>query len=197
MKNYSPAFERNHQPITDSLRVVLPSHGDVIEIGSGSGQHIAWFAKMFPNLRWQPTDLDCNLDSIASWCNDSNLTNTLAPIAIDLNNNDWPNAIVDVLICINTIHIVSWKCVQNLFEQGARHLKNGGRFFVYGPYEYSDRALEPSNVQFNLWLKQQNINSGIRLFDSVNQLAESNSLKLISDRSMPSNNRAIFWEKVV
>jgi len=98
-------------------------------------------------------------------------------------------------VCINAIHIVAWLFVQNLFNGVGRVLKPGGVMFVYGPYEYSDRALEPSNVEFDEWLKLRDPNSGIRKFEEVNQLALQNGLILQRDIEMPANNRSIWWRK--
>jgi len=195
MKNYSPAFERNHHPITESLKTALPNRGSVIEIGSGSGEHVSWFSQAFPHLRWQPTDVEKNLSSIAAWIDNPGCTNVASPIALQLGKDNWPNQSYDALICINTVHIVNWECVKSLFIYGAQHLNPGGVFFVYGPYKYKEQDLAPSNEQFDSWLKSHNPESGIRCFEDINQLALNNSLELVNDCAMPSNNHSIWWRK--
>jgi SAM-dependent methyltransferase len=196
MKQYSPSFERNRQPITDVLKNILPDSGRVLEIASGSGQHICWFAENFPKLVWQPSDLAENLPSIDAWSADMALDNVQRALAIDLHDPLSYTQRVDVIICINTIHIVDWRGVQCLFEICGRQLAENGLLYVYGPYRYSDRELEPSNQQFDRWLKQRDLGSGIREFDAVAKLANSNGLALVDDIAMPSNNRSIWWRKV-
>ena len=99
------------------------------------------------------------------------------------------------MVCINTIHIVSWEAVERLFAGAGRLLSPGGVMYVYGPYRYADRPLEPSNEEFNRWLKARDSVSGVRLFEDVNRLAGQNGLMLAGDRAMPANNRSIWWIK--
>jgi len=195
MKQFSPACERNKEPILAVLRMVLAEPGLVLEIGSGSGQHAVHFAHGLPHMEWQPTDIADNLVSIESWRAESGLSNVLNPLLLDLLANSWPVANAKAIVCINTIHIVSWLAVQRLFTGVARTLDPGGIFFVYGPYRYRDRPLEPSNVEFDRWLKARDPASGVRTFEDVNQLAEQQGLTLVEDRPMPANNRSIWWKK--
>lgn len=195
MKQFSPSSERNQEPILAVLRDILPEQGLVLEVGSGTGQHVACFASQFPHLSWQPTDLSENLDSIRAWCEESVAVNINEPLILDLLSDDWPVSQADVVICINAIHIAAWQAVQNLFAGVGRILNDGGIFYAYGPYRYAHRALEPSNEQFDQWLKARDPVSGVRDFEAVNELAENASLKLGGDQAMPANNRSIWWSK--
>jgi len=195
MKQFSPACERNQQPILDVLREILPEQGVVLEIGSGTGQHVAYFAGQLPQLTWQPTDLPENLDSVRAWREESGTGNINEPLVLDLLSDNWPIAQADVVICINAIHIVSWQGVKNLFAGVGRLLNDGGVFYVYGPYRYAHRPLEPSNQQFDQWLKAHDPASGIRDFEAVNELAAKASLTKECDQAMPANNRSIWWRK--
>lgn len=194
-KPFAPSAERNRQPIREVLKEVLTGSGLLLEIGSGTGQHAAYLAKDFPFYEWQPTDLSEKLDDINTWVKESGADNILPALALDLSNPEWPVDKADAIVCINTIHIVAWLFVENLFHGAGRVLKPGGVMFVYGPYEYSDRPLEPTNVEFNEWLKMRDANSGIRKFEDVNALARENGLNLVDDIAMPANNRAIWWCK--
>ncbi len=196
MKRFSPAFDRNHKPIVAALRRALPIAGQVLEIGSGSGQHVTCFGREFPGLEWRPSDVGENLASIDTWMGESGLDNISPAMELDLLGETWPVDRVDAIVCINTVHIVAWQGVRNLFERGARILSSGGVFYVYGPYQYTERPLEPSNEQFDSWLKQRNPLSGIRDFEAVNALAKQNGLKLERDLAMPANNRSIWWRKL-
>jgi len=195
MKQFSPACERNQQPIFDVLREILPEQGVVLEIGSGTGQHAAYFAGQFPYLIWQPSDLPENLDSVRAWREESGAENMKEPLVLNLLSSNWPIARADAVICINAIHIVSWQGVKNLFAGVGRLLNDGGVFYVYGPYRYADRPLEPSNEQFDQWLKARDPVSGVRDFAAVNELAAKASLTLQGDEAMPANNHSIWWRK--
>ena len=193
MKCFSEACNRNQAPILAVLKEVLPDTGRVLEIGSGTGQHAAYFSRSLPDLAWQPSDLAEALPSIEAWREESGAPNLNPPMVIDLlGNNDTPSR-VDAIVCINTAHIVAWTGVERLFSIAANILEPKGVLYFYGPYRYPDHALEPSNVAFDRWLKEQNSVSGIRDYAAVESLAESNGFILGGDRSMPSNNRSIWW----
>ncbi len=195
MKQFAPACERNKDLILQVLQEVLPRSGTVLEIGSGTGQHAAWFAAGLPGLIWQPTDLPANFPSIRAWSAEAELTNLREPLALDLSAPDWPVTAAAAVVCINTIHIVAWAAVENLFAGADRVLAPGGVIYVYGPYRYADRPLEPSNAAFDQWLKARDPVSGVRDFDAVNALAQQHGLLLAGDRAMPANNRSIWWVK--
>jgi SAM-dependent methyltransferase len=194
MKQYAPACERNTQPIISVLRELLPWRGTVLEVGSGSGQHAAWFAEAFPNLMWQPSDRAGALASIDAWRCDADLANLRAPIALDLFDPVWPVDDVSAIICINVAHIVAWRGVEQLFARAGELLSSGGLLYLYGPFRHADRVLEPSNCQFDGWLKQRDPDSGIRDFAAVDRLATAAGLALAGDRAMPANNRSLWWQ---
>lgn len=195
MKQFSPSCERNQAPILAVLQDVLPATGTVLEIGSGSGQHAAYFAARLPQLTWQPTDLPENFPSIRAWAAEAALPNLRDPVALDLRAPDRPLLPAQAVVCINTIHIVAWSGVENLFAYVGRVLPAGGVFYVYGPYRYADRPLEPSNDAFDQWLKARDPASGVRDFEAVDVLARQNGLQLTGDQAMPANNRSIWWIK--
>lgn len=195
VKQHSPSFERNKDAVLAVLREILPPAGLVLEIGSGSGQHAAHIAPHLPGVDWQPTDLPESLPSIAAWREASGAANLRVPLALDLLSPEWPVARCDAVVCINTVHIVAWEGVQNLFAGAGRVLRPGGVMYVYGAYRYTDRPLEPSNEQFDQWLKRRDPRSGVRDFAAVDALARAAGLTLAGDRAMPANNRSIWWHK--
>jgi SAM-dependent methyltransferase len=196
MKQTSSSCERNRDPILAVLREALPDNGMVLEVGSGTGQHAAYFAPRLPHLLWQPSDLADNHESILAWAAEAGAPNLRAPLVLDLLTEPWPITQADAMVCINTVHIVAWAGVVNLFAGAQRILPPGGVLYVYGAYRYASRALEPSNEEFDRWLKARNPLSGVRDFEAVNALAERNGLTLAGDRAMPGNNRSIWWRKV-
>lgn len=195
MKQHAPSCERNKDVIAQVLREVLPRAGTVLEIGSGTGQHAAYFAAQLPHLMWQPTDLLENLPSIRAWRDEAQAPNLREPVELDVFARCWPVKRADAVVCINAIHIVAWEGVVNLVAGVGRVLAPGGVFYVYGAYRYADRPLEPSNEDFDRWLKARDPRSGIRDFEAVNALATNAGLILSGDRAMPANNRSIWWTK--
>ncbi len=195
MKEFAPACERNKGAILTVLRELFKESGFALEIGSGTGQHAAFFAEALPHILWQPTDLPERLSSIAIYREDAALANLLPPAVLDLRLDVWPVQRADYVVCINTIHIVAWAAVERLFAGVGRILRPGGLLYVYGPYRYRDRPLKPSNVEFDSWLKARDAASGIREFEAVAGLAEAAGLTLVEDRAMPANNRSICWRR--
>lgn len=195
MKQHAPSYERNKDAILAVLHEILPSSGTVLEIGSGTGQHAAHFAARLPHLVWQPTDLLQNLPSIRAWREEADVSNLREPVELDLHARCWPVKRADAVVCINTIHIVAWEAVINLVAGVGRLLSPGGVFYVYGAYRYRTRPLEPSNEEFDRWLKARDPRSGVRDFEAVDALARNAGLALAGDRPMPANNRSIWWTK--
>lgn len=195
MKQHAPACDRNQAYILEILQGILPGKKKLLEIGSGTGQHAAYLAPHFTNLTWFPTDLEENLASINAWCNDSAAANIEPARSLNLASGQWPVNLCDAVVCINTIHIISWALVEKLFTGVGKVLSNEGIFYVYGPYEYENEPLVESNRNFNDWLRQRDPASGIRKFEKVNELARKNDLVLQFDKSMPANNRSICWKK--
>ena len=195
MKQSSPSCERNKDFILPVLKEVLPGSGTVLEVGSGTGQHAAFFAARLPQLSWQPTDLSENFPSIRAWAAQAGLPNLLAPLELDLLSSvdRWPATSAAAMVCINTVHIVAWQGVENLFAGAGRVLSPGAVLYVYGAYRYATRPLEPSNETFDQWLKARDPASGVRDFEAVDALAQKNGLALAGDRGMPGNNRSIWW----
>lgn len=194
-KLFAPACERNQPYILDVLSRILTEPGEVLEVGSGTGQHAAYFSARLPHLQWRPSDLPGNLASIEAWRREADLPNLRPPEVLDLENAGDRQASVRYLVCINTIHIVGWPLVESLFDLAGRILESGGILYCYGPYRYADRPLEPSNEQFDRMLRTRDPRSGIRLFEDVDRLAAANGLRHEGDEAMPANNRSIWWRK--
>lgn len=195
MKHFSEACERNREPILGELTRLFAQSSAVLEIGSGSGQHAAYFAPRLPHLVWQPSDLAENLPSIAAWRAESEASNLLPPLELDLFAPAWPPLRADAVFCANTVHIVSWAGVERLFAGAGRLLTAPGLLCLYGPFNYGGAYTSESNARFDTWLKARDPASGIRDLDAVNALAAAQSLILQEDIAMPANNRLITWRK--
>ncbi|KAA3631765.1 MAG: DUF938 domain-containing protein [Proteobacteria bacterium] len=195
VKQYSPAFERNCVPIARALERALAGVSRVLEIGSGSGQHVAWFAEQFPRIVWQPSELPANLESIQEWTREAGVNNVMPPLSLDVLSSTWPEVGVDAIVTINTLHIMPWRATATLFEHASSVLPTDGVLFVYGPFRFRDRALEPSNIRFDEWLHAEDPERGLREFESVDEVAVINGFVLVDEVAMPANNRAAWWRR--
>ena len=194
LKPYAESCEKNREPILAVLKEVFSERKRVLEIASGTGQHAVYFARELPHLIWQPSELAQNLAGIQAWLDEAQLPNTLAPLAIDVNDAYWPVTNVDAVFNANTVHIISWPEVELMFAHISRILAPGGCVCFYGPYNYNGKFTSESNARFNDWLMSRDPNSGVRDFEAVNRLAASHGLGLLRDIEMPSNNRILVWK---
>jgi SAM-dependent methyltransferase len=192
----SAAAERNKEPILRVLESVLPSSGRVLEIASGTGQHVCFFAAALPALRWQPTELDGpSRDAMAARIQECRLSNIDAPFALDVHEPRWPvGDDLDAILCINMIHISPWSSTLALFAGAARHLRPGGLLVTYGPYLEAGSAVQ-SNLDFDASLKRRNAHWGVRDLDEVTRAATAYGLARHQVVRMPANNLSVVFAK--
>lgn len=192
----APSAERNKQPILEVLARVLPPTGSVLEIGSGTGQHVAHFAQALPSLTFQPSEMDVQRHaSIAAWVADGQLTNVKSPLAIDLTQRPWPVTAADAIICINVIHISPWEATLALMAGAGAILPIGGVLVTYGPYKRGGAHTAPSNEAFDDSLRARNPRWGIRDIDELAEVAGRHGLVLAEIVPMPANNFTLVWRK--
>jgi Protein of unknown function (DUF938) len=187
MKPFSEASERNRGPILEILKRVFSRTRLVLEIGSGSGQHAAYFAPELPHLVWQASDVAENLPGIREWVSD--------PPPIELNvEKEWPNLEADAVFSANTCHIMSWPQVERMFE-GIGKIPTLKIFCLYGPFNYGGKHTSESNARFDAMLRASDPSSGIRDLGKIKALAEREGLSLAEDNAMPANNRLVVFTK--
>lgn len=185
----APAALRNRQPIAEVLRDWLPDSGLVLEIASGTGEHIVYFADAFPQLDWQPSDTHPDaLASIAAWREESGLSNLRAPVSIDASDQNWPIDQADAALNINMAHISPWSSSLGLIAGAARVLPPGGSLILYGPWLRNDIETVPSNLAFDADLKRRDPDWGLRNVEDFEVAAASKGFDLSDTRTMPANN---------
>ena len=196
-KLVSAAAERNKEPILEVLRRHLPPEGLVLEIASGSGQHIAHFARALPKLTWQPSDPDPEArESIRAWIAEAQLANVLAPLDLDVRRSSWPLAACDAIVCINMIHISPWSATEALFDRAAGVLSGTGMVYLYGPYRLKGQHTAPSNEAFDAMLRRQNPEWGVRDLEQVTQTARRAGFELTGTTPMPANNLSFVFHRM-
>ncbi len=194
MKRFSPASERNKDPILDVLRGVVPAQGRVLELSAGSGQHTVHFAAAFTGVEWQPSDIDESaLLSVAAHRDEAALANVLDPMRVDVTALDWGVDAVDVVLSINMIHITPWACSQGLFAGAARVLRSGGALVTYGPYNVDGAFTSDGNARFDASLRSRDPRWGIRDLADLLGLAEAAGFMREAVVDMPANNKTVIY----
>ena len=195
-KPFSEYAERNGVPILTVLRNEFANSTKVLEIGSGTGQHAARFAKELPFLQWQTSDRNENHDGIRAWVNDSGLTNLLPPLSLDVLSSNVAAASCDAVFSSNTAHIMSIEAVQKMFEIVGNALTAGGVFCLYGPFRQGGEFNTPSNAAFHKTLRSRNPEMGIRHLELLDDYALDNNMARARLYAMPANNHIAVWHKV-
>jgi SAM-dependent methyltransferase len=185
----APAALRNREPIAEVLREWLPRSGVVLEIASGTGEHVTYFAERFPNLEWQPSDVDSEaLSSIEAWRGGAGLRNIRSPIVVDATVADWSIDRADAVLSINMVHISPWSAALGLLEGAARVLTPGGPLILYGPWLKDDIPTAPSNLAFDADLRSRDAQWGLRRVEDFAAAATARGVRLEQTRAMPANN---------
>ena len=190
---FSQACENNKQFILDIIRHEFPPGGRVLEIGSGTAQHVMHFAQAMPAVYWLPSDLPQNLSVVQAGLADCSLPNIAPPLALDVAQDRWPVSHVDGIFTANTLHIMSSTHVEKFFRGVQKVLSPGGCLCVYGPFKYGGDFTTTSNARFDVWLKERDPLSGVRAFESVDAFARAAGLQLQADHAMPANNQLLVW----
>ena len=197
MKRHAPATARNRQPILDVLRPRLPAQGLVLEIASGSGEHIVHFAEALPDLVFQPSDPSADARaSIDDWVQTEGLANVRPAVALDAALESWPIERADAVLCCNMIHIAPWEAAVGLIAGAAGVLADGGTLYLYGPYRRDGRHTAPSNEAFDRDLRQQNPAWGVRDLEAVVSLAAAKGFGPPEIIDMPANNLSLVFKRL-
>jgi cyclopropane fatty-acyl-phospholipid synthase-like methyltransferase len=191
-KPFAESCEQNKAVIYEAIEPYLLDGIEVLEIGSGTGQHAVHFAAMTPGIIWQTSDLAENMAAINAWISDSQLSNLPEPLELDV-NSQWMDKTYDMMFSANTFHIMNQDQVEQFLLRCTACLKAGGHLIVYGPFNYQDSYTSPSNERFDGWLKTRDPESGIKHFEWIDTNARQSGLRLVNDIAMPSNNRILIW----
>ncbi len=191
----APSVARNRAPILEALRPHLPTSGTVLEIASGTGEHVAHFAAALPRLLWQPTDLAPeHRASIDAWS--TGLANVLPACALDAASAVWPIEQADAVLCINMVHIAPWSAAEGLVAGAARILPTGGLLALYGPYRRSGAPMEPGNAAFDADLRSRDPAWGLRAVEDVAALASDAGFGQPTIVAMPADNLTVLFRRV-
>lgn len=192
----APAALRNRDPIVEVLSEWLPESGLVLEVASGTGEHVVYFGERFPNLEWQPSDVhQDSLESIRAWREAAQLPNLREAIAIDAAAPDWPIEVAEALLNINMVHISPWTAAMGLLDGARRVLGPGAPLILYGPWLSDGIETAPSNLEFDSSLKSRDPEWGLRRVEDFAAAAASRGFGFVEQRSMPANNLMLLFRK--
>jgi len=194
-KPFSQACENNKGPILRAILPYLSKAEQVLEIGSGTGQHAIYFAAQMPHLTWHTSDMPRHHEGINMWLREAGVANIKPPIALDVNDS-WPELAIDALFTSNTFHIMSWKEVCRLIVKTAEMLPLNGYLMVYGPFNYDGQYTAESNRAFDNMLRSRDALSGLRDMADVTSKMSAAGFELLEDVAMPANNRCLIWQLV-
>lgn len=195
-KRHAPATLRNRDAIAAVLADWLPASGTIVEIASGSGEHIVHFAGVFPHLHWQPSDPDsAGLISIAAYRDEAGLANIAPPLALDAAASEWPVGRADAVLCINMVHISPWEATRGLFAGAERLLSSAAPLILYGPYIEPGVATADSNLAFDASLRARDPAWGLRDTDDVKAAAAKAGFAFAERRVMPANNLMLLFRR--
>jgi len=193
---FTGSVERNADPILAELRRVLPEAGLVLEIASGTGQHVIRFANALPRLTWQPSDADAAFRrSVEAWIAKEAPANVRMPVDLDVLRLPWPVAQADAVLCINMIHVSPWAATQALLDGSKSILPTDGVLFLYGPYRRFGRHTAPSNAAFDEQLRASDPEWGLRDLEAVVELARVAGFRLGDVVDMPANNFSVVFRR--
>lgn len=194
-KPYAESCAQNQQVILEVLKNLFTKPGEVLEIGSGTGQHAVYFTEHMPHLVWQTGDLPDQHAGMELWLEEVSHQRIKPPLDLNVDHKSWPVDPVDYVFTANTTHIISASQVERMFKHVADCLVGGGLFAQYGPFNYNGQYTSESNARFDVWLKQRDPESCIKHFETLQTLAIEHGMSLLKDIEMPANNRILVWQK--
>lgn len=193
---FASSTARNRGPILDVLRDILPAKGLALEIASGAGEHVVFFAAAFPHVTFCPSDPNAEArQSIAAWIAAAGVANVHAPLDLDVERIPWPIGAADAMICINMIHISPWSATETLFEGARRTLPEKAPLYLYGPYRRGGAHTAPSNAEFDASLRARNANWGVRELEAVAEVAHGKGFGDPHIVEMPANNLSVIFRR--
>ena len=194
IRPYAESCDQNKDVIHQVIQPYLKPGSEVLEIASGTAQHAVYIAGLNPQVQWQTSDRSDYLPGIRNWLSFACLDNLIDPIALDVCGT-WPSKQYDLVFTSNSLHIMNESEAEACIRGAAQRLKPLGFFITYGPFNYNGEFTSESNREFEGWLKQNNPHSGIKHFETLNEIAVHSGLELSEDVEMPANNRILIWQR--
>ncbi len=192
---HAPAAVKNRDAVLEVIEKLAPADADVLEIGSGSGEHAAHIGRHVAGLNWQPSDPDPTMRaSISAWIDHAQVANVMPPLAIDCSLPGWWLDLTlepDLIVAINFTHIVAQPAIDGLLDGAGHLLRQDGLLLLYGPFRFNGDYTANSNKSFDQMLHQQNPDWGLRDLNNISAYGADCGLGLKEIIAMPSSNHTL------
>jgi len=195
-KEQTPSEEINKEAILEILKKYFTGKGRLLEIGSGTGQNILYFAQHFKLIQWIASDIPDNHKRMEQSFKEAKLKNVHGPEVLEIGIDDFPKGIFNYAFTANTLHIMSWKENKTLFKLLGKRLREGSLVFFYGPFNYNQKFTSTSNEELDKWIRDKDAKSGIRNFEDIKQKMEKVGFKILKDYDIDTNNKLIVFERL-
>jgi SAM-dependent methyltransferase len=192
---FAESAARNTWPILEVLRREFRGVSEVLEIGSGTGQHAVVFGAELAPTGWQTSDLEANLAGINALIERAGAGNVRAPLALDVRSAAMRPASFDAVFSANTAHIMGIEAVRAMFTLVGDVLQAAGVFCLYGPFRMRGRFNTPSNAAFDRNLRARDAAMGIRDIEVLDEFGALCGLQRQHLYAMPANNFIGVWKK--
>ncbi len=196
MKGHAPATLRNREPILAALRRLLPESARVLEIGSGTGEHAAFFCDAMQTWTWQPTDPSPSaVASIDAHRRTAGSSGLLPALALDARATDWPPGPYDAVFSANVIHISTWAVCLGILDGASRALEPDGMLLLYGPFRFDEVFLADSNAKFHARLQTENPEWGVRDVSDLTAAARVRGFAEPKRLELPASNHLLAFAR--
>lgn len=195
MKPFAESAEENKYVVLPVLERWLDGVSEVLEIASGTGQQLVYFAEKCPHINWQASDLAENIPGIRMWIEEAGLPNLRDPLVLDAADPNWPVRKIPFIYTSNSLHIMAWSQVEKFFEHAGRYLADGAVMCIYGPFRFDGCHVSDSNSHFDRYLQQSGRGCGVRDTADLSVLGKKHKLLLLDAIAMPHNNHILVWQK--
>jgi hypothetical protein len=192
---------RNREPLLGVLKEKLPKDpGNVLELASGSGMHINYFAPHFEHLHFHPSDKDKEVfENIKKLSVDHDNDNIADPAHLDLTDPEtWFNPgkakSFSAMFCINIFQVAPISIADGMMECAANLLSDNGILLIYGPFQVEGTFTTDSNKEFHETLSSAGVSEwGLKDVADLKKAAEKHGLELKEQINMPANNFSLIF----
>ena len=195
------AGNRNRDPILKVFKERFPKSGRVLELASGAGNHVNYFAPHFKDIFFQPSDYAPEvLESIKAKKAESGNGNVADPIRIDLTDPstfpDVQDGLYDVIFVVNVFQVAPVAIQDGIAQIAKKLLKPEGFLAIYGPFKVDGAFTTESNHQFDEELRTTQVQEWwLKDIRDLDAAAKPHGIVLKQVIDMPVNNFTLIFGK--
>lgn len=188
----APSAARNMAPVLDAMAPFVPAQGVALELASGTGEHIVAYARKFPNVIWQPTDIDPDrLNSIDAWRADRGIQNMRMAQYLDASAPSWRTGPMAMIMTVNLMHLIDAPTARAVIAGVARNLAPGAHWFLYGPFRTGGAFRSDGDRTFHASLTAHDPQIGYKDLEKIEAWCAEAGLTRVDLIEMPANNLSL------